>query len=141
MILDKNTMFSEDQAITVTAVSTNVLDLGAPGKTAYGQNQLKTLVGMKEIPLLVQVTENFATLTSLKISVESDDNSAFSSAKEIAAETVAVADLKAGFICNALRRLPVIRERYVRLNFTVNGADATAGKITAGLALSVDGHK
>lgn len=140
MVLDKNTMFSDAQAITASAPSTNVIDLGALGKTAFGGNQLKMNVGHKRIPLLIQVVEDFATLTSLKVAVESDDNSGFSSAKEILSETIAVADLKAGY-SSVIDKLPRIKERYVRINFTVNGSNATAGKITAGIALEVDGSK
>src|SRR5687768_14134781 len=98
MVLDKNTLFSDEQAITVTAASTDVLDLGALGIVPYNQAQLLHRKGLKEIPLLIQVTEAFATLTSLKIAVETDDNSAFSSAKEVLSQTVLVADLVAGFI-------------------------------------------
>lgn len=138
MVLDKSTLLSEAQAVTASAASTNVLDLGALGKTAYGGRQLTHKVGEgKCIPLLIQVVEDFATLTSLKISVETDDNDAFSSAKEILSQTVAVADLKKGFI-SAIDKLPRgIKERYVRVYFTVNGSNATAGKVTAGIALSV----
>lgn len=140
MVLDKNTEFSSAQAITVTAPSTNVLDLQALGKTAFRGAQLLHNVGHKDIPLLIQVVEDFATLTSLTISVQSDDNSAFSSAKTILSETVLLADLKAGYT-SVINRLPRIKERYVRLNYTVAGSDATAGKITAGIALAIDGSK
>lgn len=140
MVLGKNTEFSSEQAIAASAPSTNVLDLGALGKTAYQGAQLKHNVGHKRIPLLIQVVEDFATLTSLKIAIESDDNSSFSSAKEILAETVAVADLKAGY-SSVIDKLPRIKERYVRINYTVNGSNATTGKITAGIALEVDGSK
>jgi hypothetical protein len=139
MVLDKNTLFSDEQAITVTAASTDVLDLGALGIVPYNQAQLLHRKGLKEIPLLIQVVENFATLTSLKIAVETDDNSAFSSAKEVLSQTVLVADLVAGFI-SAIDKIPRgVNERYMRIKYTVNGADATAGKITAGIVLAVDG--
>lgn len=142
MLTDKNTMFSEDQAITASAASTNSLDLGALGQVSYdpgtGKPQLQHRVGNgRDIGLLIQVVEDFATLTSLKIAIESDDNPAFSSAKEVIAQTVAVAELKQGFK-PSFRELPIIKERYVRINYTVNGANATAGKITAGLARAVD---
>lgn len=140
MVLGANTNFSEGQAITASAPSTNVLDLGALGKTAYQGAQLKHNVGHKNIPLLIQVVEDFATLTSLKIAVESDDNSAFSSPKEVISETVAVADLKAGYE-SVISKLPRIKERYIRINYTVAGVNATAGKITAGIALAIDGSK
>jgi hypothetical protein len=38
MILDSTTLFSNAQAITATAASTNYIDLGAPG-TVYGAPQ------------------------------------------------------------------------------------------------------
>lgn len=140
MVLDKSVLFSDAQAVTATAASTNVLDLGALGKTAYNAVQLKHNVGHKCIPLLIQVVEDFADLTTLKIAVESDDNSAFSSAKEIIAETVALADLKAGYV-SVIEKLPRIKERYIRVKYTVTGTNPTLGKITAGIALAVDGSK
>lgn len=139
MVLDKNLLFSEAQAITATAASTNVIDLGALGVTPYNAAQLKHFVGLKKIPLLIQVVTAFATLTSLKIAIESDDNSGFSSPKEVIAQTVLVADLVAGFK-PSFRQLPVIKERYIRVKYTVNGSDATAGAITAGLVADVDGR-
>lgn len=138
MVLDANTTLSSAQAITATAASTDCLDLKALGITSYGSVQLKHNVGLKHIPFLIQVQESFATLTSLKIAIESDDNSSFSSPKELIAQTVLAADLVAGFISN-IRQLPVCKERYVRVKYTVAGADATAGKMTAGIVLAVDG--
>lgn len=140
MVLDKNTTLSSDQAITASAASTDVLDLGARGKTAYNSVQLKHNVGKaRHIPFLIQVTENFATLTSLTVAIETDDNSAFSSPKEIIRVVVPVAELKAGFIF-PIDKLPRgIVERYVRVYYTVTGSNATAGKITAGVVLAVDG--
>lgn len=140
MILDQLTLLSNNQAITVDAASTNCLDLGAPGIVPYGSVQLKRNFGKgMEIPLLIQVTEAFATLTSLEVIVQTDDNSSFSSPKDILASTVGVADLKAGFIF-PIDKLPRgIKERYVRVYFNVIGTTATAGKITCGVVGSVDG--
>lgn len=139
MILDKNTTFSDAQAITATAPSTNILDLQALGKTAYNPTQLKYNVGINEIPLLIQVMEQFNNLTSLKIAIETDDNSAFSSPKEILSQTVLLADLKVGFR-SAFDKLPRgIKERYLRINYTVVGAAPTLGKVQAGIVLAVDG--
>jgi hypothetical protein len=86
------------------------------------------------IPLLIQVTENFATLTSLTVTIETDDNEAFSSATTIATtQAVPVASLTAGYIFQ-ITALPIrLTERFVRLRYTVGGSNATAGKITAGI--------
>jgi hypothetical protein len=137
MILDLTTLLSSNQAITASAASTNVLDTGANGtvygaSSALGRDQGKG----NPVPLLIQVTETFATLTSLTITVESDDNAAFSSAKTVAttgAITLASGRLAAGqqFVIDTL---PLgTDERYLRLYYTVGGSNATAGKVTAGI--------
>jgi hypothetical protein len=140
MYLDKSTLLSDSQAVTATAASTNHMDLQALAKTGYLGIQLNHKVGVGKIPFLIQVVEDFATLTSLKIAIESDDNDSFSSPKELIAETVAVADLKAGYVSN-IRQLPVIKERYFRVKYTVNGSNATAGKIVAGVTNALDESK
>jgi hypothetical protein len=69
MLLDQQALFSEAQAITATAASTNVIDTGSSKDVGkYG-----------DIPLLIQVVEAFNTLTSLTVTVQTDDNSSFSS--------------------------------------------------------------
>lgn len=141
MILDQLTLLSNAQAITADAGSTNCLDLGAPGIIPYGLIQMKRNIGKGgcDVPLLIQVVEDFATCTSLEVLVQSDDNDAFSSPKDLISHTVAVAELKKGFKF-AIDKIPRgTKERYVRIYFNVIGANATAGKITAGVVGSVDG--
>lgn len=142
MILDTKSTFSDNQAITADAASTNYMDLKALGITAYNAAQLKHNRGIAEkIPLLIQVTEDFATCTSVTVQFQTDDNSSFSSAKNIIECTVLLAELKKGFIF-PIDKLPRnVKERYCRLNYVVNGSDATAGKIFAGFVLAVDGAK
>lgn len=139
MILDKRASFSEEQAITGNAVSTNVYDLGAPGQT-YDGAQIKRKMGVAGmIPMLVQVTEDFDALTSLNIALESDDSDAFASAKVIFSVDVLLADLVAGYII-PIDKLPrKIDEQFLRFNYTVTGANPTVGKISAGFVAAVDG--
>lgn len=134
MIFDAQTRFSKEQAVTVSAASTNVIDLGAAG-IPYGDDAaLARDQGVNDIPIRIQVTTAFATLTSLKVAVQTDDNSAFSSATTVLeTEAIPVASLVAGYQFN-IDKLPLkTTERYVRLYYTVAGTDATAGKITAGV--------
>jgi hypothetical protein len=140
MILDQNSLFSDNQAITGSANSTNHYDLGLPGIAAYNNIQLKRNLGKaKETPLLIQVTESFNTLTSLQIIVQTDDNGAFGSAKDVMSVTVPLAELVAGYIC-PIDKLPRgIVEQFVRIRYVVAGTAPTLGKITAGFVLSVDG--
>ena len=137
MIFDKQTQFSAAQAVTASAASTNVIDLKAAG-IPYGDDAaLSRDQGMHSIPLRIQVVEAFATLTSLKVAVQVDDNSSFSSATTVLeTEAIAAASLTAGYVFN-IDRFPLkTNERYVRLYYTVAGSDATAGKITAGVVVA-----
>jgi hypothetical protein len=140
MVLDKNTLLSDAQAVTASASSSDVLDLGALGITSYNPTQLRHNIGMKEIPFLVQVVEDFAALTSLQVIVQTDDNSGFASPKNVASASATLAELKAGFIFPVDKLPRGIKERYLRLRYEVTGANATSGKITAGIVLAVDGR-
>lgn len=134
MIFDKQVQFSAAQAITASAASTNIIDLLAAG-IPYGDNAaLARDQGLFNIPLLIQVVTAFATLTSLKVAVQTDDNSSFSSATTVLeTEAIAAASLVAGYQFN-IDKIPLkTTERYVRLYFTVAGSDATAGAVTGGV--------
>lgn len=135
MLFDAENMFSENQAITASGVSENILDLGAPGTVPYGSALVRSLGDGEPVPIVVQVTEGFNNLTDLSISVEVDDNSGFASAKTVATSgAIALADLLAGYKFNP-RFIPRgVNERYMRLQYTVGGAAPTTGKITAGIA-------
>lgn len=133
MILDNTLVLSDEQAITATALSTNVIDLGAAG-TPYGASTaLSADMGIgQRIALNVGVTAAFNNLTSLKISLETDDNAGMTSAKEVASRTYLLAEI------NSAKQLEFpaaliegVDERYVALRYTVTGTAPTTGKITA----------
>jgi hypothetical protein len=112
MLLDQQALFSAAQAITATAASTNVIDTGSSKDVGkYG-----------DIPLLIQVVEAFNTLTSLTVTVQTDDNSSFSSATDVISMVIPLASLTVGYKTPVIT-LPMKLERYIRLNYTV-----TAGK-------------
>lgn len=136
-IIDNTLVLSDDQAITGDAVSTNVIDFGEQGTpygwlSAYGRDVGE---GYMEIPMLVQVTEDFNTLTSLDVVLEIDDNEAFSSATTVVEKSaIPLASLTAGYKVTLLARLPKgITERYMRLSYDVNGTNPTTGKIFAAI--------
>lgn len=130
MIFDLQTLFSNAQAITATAGSTNTIDLG-PIATGITRDIGK---GTK-IPLLIQVVEAFNNLTSLTIALQTDDNTGFSSPKTVWSSTVALADLIAGAVVVPEYVERGTNERYMRLNYTVTGTAPTTGKITAGVTM------
>lgn len=126
MILDKENLLSEDQAITATAASTNVIDLGVDRDIGKGI----------PVPVLIQVTADFASLTDLTATIETATDEAFSSPETLATSgAVPVADLKAGYQF-PIQYLPLGTKRYVRVNYTVGGVNATAGTVTAGIVAS-----
>jgi len=142
MILDNQAILSDNQALTAATLtpSQNILDLGKAGVTGYNKAQLKRLIGKGSIPMLIQVTEDFAgTIASLNIKVQASSVEDFSSDVEnVISFDVPVAKLIAGFIAPVEEIPREVTKRYFRLAYTPNAA-ATAGKITAGIVAAVDG--
>src|SRR3546814_6230595 len=132
MIMDNTLVFSDGQAITADAGSTNVIDLGATG-TPYGAaSALVRDIGKGgcNISLYVGVVEAFNTLTSLQISLQVDDNAAFSSAKTVAqSAAIPLADLTLGAEIAFPDYVPEgTDERYMRLYYDVTGTAPTTDR-------------
>lgn len=128
MIFDKENLLSDEQAVTDTANSENVIDLGVARDIGKGV----------PVPIIVQVVEDFATLTSLTVSIITSANENLSSPTTLATgPTVAAADLLAGKELT-VDYVPRETDRYLGLTYTVAGSTATAGKVTAGI---IAGHQ
>jgi hypothetical protein len=136
MIFDRTLLFSNAQAVTATAPSTDTVDLLATG-TVYGAAAAitKDIGKGASIPLQIQVVEAFNTLTSLTVTVQCDDNSGFTSAKDVMSVTLPLASLVAGRTFPIVAVPPGVNERYMRLNYTVTGTAPTLGRITAGVTM------
>lgn len=120
--LDALNLFSNDQAVTDTAVSTNIVDQG-DGKYDGSDR----VVG-------IFITETFTVLTSLTIALHHDAVEAFSTngvVFTLPAITLASGGLAAGKYYEI--PIPVQALRYLRMTYTVTGTTAGAGKITAGI--------
>lgn len=112
MIVDALQKLSEDQALTGTAASTNLIDLGADRNIGVGE------------PMGVLITVDVAADVAsgnetYQFDVETDDNSGFSSATVIARRIIDKASLTAG--SRWVIALPGDCERYLRLNYTLGG--------------------
>lgn len=117
-MLDKTLEFSRAQAVTASAASTNVLDLGG-GNLHHG------------LYLVVKTGTAFATCTSVTPSIQTSDDSTFSSPETVATlPTFAVASLTASKVL-AKVCLPIGLKKYVRMYYTVAGSNATAGTLDA----------
>lgn len=133
MIFDNQTILSDQQAITATAASTNVIDLG-PIKTGL----VRDIGKGKPIPIRIQVTEQFAAsgAGTLTVTLEVDDNDSFSSPKTVwSSGAIGKADLKPGKVIIPEYIPRGTNERYMRLNYTVGTGPMTAGKIVAGITM------
>lgn len=139
MIFSQQYKMSDAQAVTATAISTNVIDLGAMGQVEGAAAALARDIGPgTEIPILVQVVEDFATLTSLTITIESSDSANLSSSQvAYSSGAIPAADLVAGYQVSVQRLPNKITGRYLGIRYTVGGSNATAGKVTAGLVAGV----
>lgn len=131
MIFDLQTLLSNAQAITASKESDNVIDLGP-----IAGGIVRDIGKGEPIPIRIQVVEDFATLTSLTIAMQVDDNTGFSSPKTVwTSPAIGVATLKKGYVIVPEYIPRGADERYLRLYYTVGGSNASAGKITAGVTM------
>jgi len=129
MIFDKENLFSEDQAITVTADSTSVVDLGL---AEMGEGE--------PINLEVRVTTALTSGTSVQVSLVSSANSTFNGVSTLIESGVIVAATLIQGYRFTFGSLPDDALRYNKLVYTVVGTFA-AGNIFAGLNLSKQNWK
>ena len=117
-MLDNTLILSDGQAVTSSAASTNVVDFGG-GNLHHG------------LYLVLKTGTAFATCTSVTPSIQTSDESTFSSPETVATlPTFAVASLTANKVL-AKVCLPIGLKKYVRVYYTVAGSNATAGTVTA----------
>lgn len=119
MILDAETMLSNQQALTGTSLigSTNVIDLGSVRQVGAGR------------PLFIVLTIDVApggTSPTLTVALQTDDNSAFSSPATAITYLNAVAGASYPVSTQFVFQIPVSGlERYARLAYTQGGTSPT----------------
>lgn len=134
MILSAQQLFSDDQAITASADSTNVIDLGVPGTPFGAAAALNRDIGKgAKIPILAQVTADFNNLTTLEFKISTGATTALGT--EIASQTIALADLVAGKQLNFDVLPNAIVERYLGMEYVVVGTAPSTGTVTAGISM------
>lgn len=134
MRFDAELTFSDDQAVTATAASTNVIDLGIARELGGGLTVLEVLA-------TVSTTFTAGGSATMTLAIQgSVDNSTWTTI--LTTGTMAVADLTVGerLVTVKLpgRELGKARNRYLRLNYTVATGPMTAGTIMAGLGLGTE---
>ena len=118
MILDKDLQLSDSQALTATAVATNVIDLGAARDIFSGEPMC--------IMMNVEVAADFTSANeTYAFGIETDDNSSLSSATVLSSVTLAASVLTA----KSVHILPIpsaaTLERYLGLRYTLGGTTPT----------------
>jgi len=115
MFVDRENLFSNAQALTVTAASTDLIDLGQERRLGVGE------------PMCVVIGCDVAmagTTPTMIATLQSDDNAGFSSAT-----SVVVSPTFSSFAAGAKYVLPippgVATERYIRVNYTMGGTSPT----------------
>lgn len=135
MIMDNTLVFSDGQAITADAASTNNVDLMLTGLPYGAAGRLSRDIGKvnHRIPLNIVVTETFNNLTSLTVQLQVDDSAAFSSPKIVAvSDAILLAKLVAGYRFPFPDYIPEgTDEQFMRLFYDVTGTAPSTGKITA----------
>ena len=140
-MLDKQNLISDNQAITATAVGTNVIKLngGTPGFTTdtLGNTMDNDPAKSPELDILITVTEQFtaAGAATLTIALEADDDPAQGSATTLATTpAIGKATLVPGYQARLqLRPGIAAADLHLGLRYTVATGPMTAGKITAGI--------
>lgn len=112
MFLDSQLQFSNAQALTATADSTNVVDLGVDQDIGIGKAMA--------VVITVGVAADFTTTDeTYQFQVETDDNAAMTSSTIIGDQTVAAANLTVGD--KVVIPIGFSNERYLQVVYTLGG--------------------
>ena len=140
MYIDSQLEFSDAQAVTSTAISTNVVDIlvtsgaAASAQGTYTVTNSSLDLGQDNVPLyLVVQTVTAATDVTLTITLESDDNVGLSSPTvHFTTGTLAFAAFSPANTRLVTIALPHgLYERYVGVRYTVASGPLTAGTFDA----------
>ncbi len=125
MIIDKLLQISDKQTLTVTAVSTDVIDAGAVRKGPQ-----RDLGGGEQLYAVFVMDSNVAAAGAATVTFavqDSADNVTFTDV--VASGPIGKAALAAG--AHVVLPLPPGMRRYIRANYTVATGPLTAGTVSA----------
>lgn len=137
MILDLQSMFSDDQDLTVDVVSTNIIDLGAPGTPPLSSTALVRDIGPgTPIDILIQLTvDSGGTSPTLQVDLQMDTAANFPSATVIASSVILTAGVAGDRL--SIRYIPDgTTERFIRLDYDIEGTTPTY-TVTAGIVMGI----
>lgn len=118
MIIDSQLLFSDAQAFSADAASTNYLDLGVARNLFDGEPMAVVI----QVDVAADHTTGDETYA---FKIQCDDNTSFSSATDLVSATILYSDLTAGAIVVLPIPIGVSVERYLRVYFDGGGTTPT----------------
>ena len=126
MYIDNQALFEDNQQHLTTEASANLLDLAEARNLGVGEN-------LYVVAVVKTAMTDAGSDSTMKLTLETDDNAAFSSATERQTIGTFAALSAAGARLVARLAPEVINERYLRVKYTVANGDLTAGKFTVAI--------
>jgi len=123
MFIDAQQLFSDAQALTASAASSNYIDLGSDRNIGVGEPMA--------VVINVDVVLGGTSTPSFSFAIEMDDNTSFSSAIKVATSQVFTV-LPAGKIIVVPVPKDLTGEQYMRMYYTAAGTNPTL-TVTASL--------
>lgn len=144
MYVDKQAEFSDSQAVTATAVSTNVYDL-YPRGNAVNTNVTRDIGVGEDIYLVVQcdTTATAAGAATVTVTLESSSTADLATTPTVhfASAALALANLSGGTTLLAIKLPAGSYNRYVGVRYTVATGPLTAGAFSAFLAKDIQAFR
>ncbi|EKD5498879.1 hypothetical protein OR538_005012 [Pseudomonas aeruginosa] len=144
MYVDKQAEFSDSQAVTATAISTNVYDL-YPRGNAVNTNVTRDIGVGEDIYLVVQcdTTATAARAATVTVSLESSSTADLATTPTVhfVSATLALANLVGGTTLLAIKLPAGQYNRYVGVRYTVATGPLTAGAFSAFLAKDIQAFR
>ncbi|HEP8326495.1 TPA: hypothetical protein VDT87_001993 [Pseudomonas aeruginosa] len=144
MYVDKQAEFSDSQAVTATAISTNVYDL-YPRGNAVNTNVTRDIGVGEDIYLVVQcdTTATAAEAATVTVSLESSSTADLATTPTVhfVSATLALANLVGGTTLLAIKLPAGQYNRYVGVRYTVATGPLTAGAFSAFLAKDIQAFR
>lgn len=141
MYVDKFAEFSDSQAVTATAISTNVMDLNP----AFKLNTTGVDIGTgQDVYLIVQVDAAAAAAGAATVVVTLESSAAAgltSSNVHLTSKTLALADMTAGKTLMAVKLPTDTYLRYLGVRYTVATGPLTGGSFSAFLTTDVQAYR
>ena len=140
MYIDKQAEFSDAQAVTATAISTNVMDLISNGS---GKNVLRDIGTGQDVYLVVMTTvaaTDTGSDATLTVSLESDSTENLATSATVHFSTAALAFAAfspAGTVLAAVKLPSGSYERYLGVRYTVGAGPLLTGNFDAFLTTDV----